>query len=87
MLQTFTGSDYAGDDTRRSTMGVVVMLNGGPVSWASQLGKTVASSTCEAEVNAAVVASKQALHVQRLLFDLGLSPADRAVTIMESSAA
>ena len=87
LLQTFTDSDYAGDDTRRSTMGVVVMLNGGPVSWASQLGKTVASSTCEAEVNAAVIASKQALHVQRLLFDLGLSPADRAVTIMEDNAA
>ncbi len=66
LLQTFADSDYAMDDTRRSTMGMVIMLNGGPVAWSSVLGKTVATSTCEAEINAAVVAAKDALHIQRL---------------------
>lgn len=71
-LQVFADSDYAADQTRRSTMGSVVMMNGGPISWASVLGKTVAMSTCEAEVNAAVVAAKDALHLKQLLVDLGL---------------
>ena len=72
-LQIFADSDYAADETRRSTMGSVIMMNGGPVSWSSVLGKTVALSTCEAEVNAAVEATKEALHLSRLLVDLGYS--------------
>jgi hypothetical protein len=71
LLQTFADSDYAMDDTRRSTMGSLVMMNGGPISWNSILGKTVATSTCEAEVNAAVVAAKDAVHFSRMLIDLG----------------
>jgi hypothetical protein len=86
-LQTFADSDYAADDTRRSTMGIIVFLNGGPISWTSTLGKTVATSTCEAEVNAACIAAKDALHIQRMLFDLALAPADRPVIIEEDNAA
>jgi len=71
-LQTFADSDYAGDETRRSTHGTVVMMNGGPIAWSSTLGKTVATSTCEAEVNAAVAAAKDAVHINRLLLDLKL---------------
>ena len=69
-LQTFADSDYAGDLSKRSTMGNLVMLNGGPIAWSSVLGKTVATSTCEAEVNAAVMAAKDALHFSRMLQDL-----------------
>jgi len=68
-------------------MGIIVFLNGGPISWTSTLGKTVATSTCEAEVNAACVAVKDALHIQRLLSDLALTPADRPVQIEEDNAA
>ena len=62
-LQTFVDSDYAAIETRRSTMDGMVMLNGSPISWFSVLGKTVATSTCEADVNAAVVAAKDAVHI------------------------
>ena len=47
-------SDYAADSSRRSTQGIVVMMNGGPISWSSVLGKTICTSTAEAEVTAAV---------------------------------
>jgi hypothetical protein len=66
---------------------MVIMLNGGPVAWSSVLGKTVATSTCEAEINAAVVAAKDALHVQRLLSDLGFAEKDAAVKIAEDNSA
>ena len=35
LLQVSADSDYAGDETRRSTMGTVTMMNGGPISWCS----------------------------------------------------
>jgi len=71
-LQIFADSDYAADDTRRSAHGAVIMMNGGPIAWSSTPGKTVATSTCEAEVNAAVAAAKDAVHINRLLLDLKL---------------
>jgi hypothetical protein len=86
-LQTFADSDYAADETRRSTMGTVVMMNGGPISWSSVLGKTVALSTCEAEVNAAVSAAKDALHLQRMLFDLGYAQSSDTLQIAEDNSA
>jgi len=74
-LQAFADSGYAADETRRSTTGSVIMMNGGPVSWSSVLGKVVAMSTCEAEVNAAVAAAKGALHLRQMLMDLGYADA------------
>ena len=62
-LQIFADSDYAADETRRSAMGSVIMMDDGLIEWSSVLGKTVAMSTCEAEVNAAVFAAKNALHI------------------------
>ena len=38
-LQVFADSDYAGDETRKSTYGRVIMMNGGPIAWSSTLGK------------------------------------------------
>ena len=87
VLQTFADSDYAADDTRRSTMGMIVMLNGGPVGWASTLSKVVALSTCEAEVNAACLAAKEALHISRLMFDIGAADKIGTVKIAEDNAA
>lgn len=85
-LQTFADSDYAADETRRSTYGNVVMMNGGPISWTSTLGKTVATSTCEAEVNAAVNAVKDAVHINKILYDLKLTE-KRPLTIKEDNSA
>ena len=67
-------------------MGSVVMLNGGPICWTSVLGKTVATSTCEAEVNAAVSAVKDAIHIKRMLIDLKLID-DIPLKIMEDNSA
>jgi hypothetical protein len=86
LLQTFADSDYAADETRRSTIGNVIMMNGGPIAWTSTLGKTVATSTCEAEVNAAVVAAKDAVHFSRMIQDLKLAP-KRPLQIAEDNSA
>jgi hypothetical protein len=87
LLKVYGDSDYAMDYTRRSTMGIVVMLNGGPVSWTSVLGKTVATSTCEAEVNAAVVAVKESVHLKLMMVQLGLMSEDCPIEILEDNAA
>ena len=86
-LKTFGDSDYAMDYTRRSTIGIVVMLNGGPISWTSVLGKTVATSTCEAEVNAAVSAVKDSVHFKLMLQELGMMDESTPIQILEDNSA
>ena len=68
-------------------MGIVVMLNGGPVSWTSVLGKTVATSTCEAEVNAAVSAVKDSLHFKLMMTELGLMDSSDPISLLEDNSA
>ena len=69
-LTVFADSDYAEDASRRSRQGTIVMMNGGPVAWASILGKTICCSTAEAEVMAAVSAAKEAVQLKLLLKEL-----------------
>ena len=71
-LQTCADSDYAGDETKKSTYGTVGMVNGGPIAWSSNMGKTIATSTCDAEIHAAVIAVKYAIHIKKMLQDLEL---------------
>jgi hypothetical protein len=87
LTQVFADSDYAADETRRSTMGSVTMMNGGPISWFSILGKTVCLSTCEAEINAAVTAAKDALHLSRIICDLGFATSEAPIQIAEDNSA
>ena len=61
------------------------MMNGGPLSWRSVLGKTICTSTAEAEVMAAVSPAKEALHLKLLLGELG-APND-AIHIQEDNTA
>ncbi|KAH9771353.1 Integrase catalytic domain-containing protein [Citrus sinensis] len=66
--------DYVGDlDKRRSTTGYVFTFAGGPISWKSTLQSTVALSTTEAEYMAITEAVKEAIWLQGLLENLGLT--------------
>jgi hypothetical protein len=70
-LLGYSDSDYAGDHSnRKSTSGVVFMLNGGPVVWKSKQQSTVALSTCEAEYVASNSAGREGIWLARLLKEL-----------------
>jgi hypothetical protein len=59
-------------DDKRSTMGYVFTLIGGPICWRSMIQSTVAMSKTEAEYMAAVEAAKEALWLTELVKELGI---------------
>jgi hypothetical protein len=70
-LNVFSDADFAGDKaTRRSTTGVLAMFADGAVSWTSQLQRTTALSTTEAEIIAASEGAKELIWLKRLLSEL-----------------
>jgi len=72
-LEGYCDADYAGDiDTRRSTTGYIIILNGGIITWSSRLQATVAVSTAQAEYMAAPQAVKEALWLCKLIANIGI---------------
>jgi hypothetical protein len=72
-LTGYVDSDFAGDrESRRSTTGMVFVLNGAAITWQSKLQPTVSLSTTEAEYQAAGVGARDALWLRKLLPELGV---------------
>ncbi|CAB0034441.1 unnamed protein product [Trichogramma brassicae] len=70
-LCAFTDADFAGDvNTRRSTNGFVSLLGNTAVSWMSQLQRSVALSTMEAEFVAGSEGAKELIWLNRLLTEI-----------------
>ena len=70
-LKVFSDADFAGDEvTRHSTTGVIATFADSAVSWTSQLQKTTALSTTEAEIIAASEGAKELVWLKRLLSEL-----------------
>ena len=83
---TFIDADLGGDKpTRKSTSGMVVMMNGGPVTWCSRLQKLCALSSAEAEINAVVDSVKEALHIKLLCEESDIRPPNLPMEIFEDN--
>src|SRR5680860_201186 len=69
----YADADWAnGKGDRRSITGWVAKINGDTISWASKKQRTVALSTCEAELYAEAAAIQEVLWLRGLLKELGL---------------
>ena len=86
LLWGYVDSDWAGcPDTRRSTSGFVLMLNGAAISWKSKRQSVVALSTAEAEFVAASSMVQEVIYARRLLDRLGF-PQPNPTAIFEDNA-
>jgi hypothetical protein len=80
-FKAWCDADWASDSqTRRSTTGLMLTMNGGPVVFKSKLQRTVALSTAEAEYTAISICAQEVLWARTLLEELGHAQA-RATTI------
>jgi hypothetical protein len=67
----YADSDFAADQSRKSTMGYVFTLGKSPVTWSSKLQRSVSTSTTEAEYHALAYAAKEAVWIRRFLEQIG----------------
>src|SRR5207342_962162 len=78
-IKAWADADWAGDpDTRRSRTGYVIMLAGGPISWASRRqdlgsGPAVSLSSTHAEIKSLCSCTRQIVWLRLLLKELGFA--------------
>ena len=66
---------------RHSTSGYVFTMSRAAISWGSKRQQSIALSSCEAEIVAASEAAKEAVHLDRLLSELGFKPNDDPIKL------
>lgn len=87
-LVTFSDADFAGDsNTRKSTTGYLMVLNGMTVDWLSKLQTTVARSTADAEFIALSTAAVRAIGTKNLLNEMFPNSISTALPLLTDSAA
>jgi Reverse transcriptase (RNA-dependent DNA polymerase) len=80
--EVFSDANWAGDeDTRRSTTGCIVMLNGGGIIWMSRRQVTVALSTMESEYMALAEAAKEIKWLRLFLSELRYGSSSKSTTL------
>ena len=86
-LRVYSDADYAGcEKTRRSTTGIVATYGGGAVAWKSQLQRTIALSTTEAEIMAASEATKELIWLSKILKEVNRQECKPTLYIDNASA-
>jgi hypothetical protein len=86
LLFAFSDSDWAADPvTRRSQSGVAVYLCNGLIDWSSKRQSTVATSTQEAEITAAVAATSSVIYYSDFLDSLLLPQGPVSLSIDNTS--
>ena len=83
-LHGYSDSDWA---VKHSTSGWVFVLNQAAISWGSKKQKSVALSSCEAEIVAGSEAAKDAVALAGLSADLGMGSADPVELMMDNRSA
>jgi len=73
-LEGYSDSNYATDpDSRRSITGYIVMINRAVVGFKSVQQKTIALSSCEAELMAMVSCAQEMIFVKHILDSIGFN--------------
>jgi len=87
VLTGYCDADWAGGHDRHSIGGYVFLFGGAAISWQAQKQKTIALSSCEAELVALRAAIQEALYLRGLLTDLHLPQQDPTPIYCDSTSA
>jgi hypothetical protein len=69
----YTDSDFAANESRKSTMDYIFMLARGAITWSSKMQRSILTSTAEVEYHALAYASKEAVWIRNLLGQLSFT--------------
>ena len=66
---------------------MVIMMNGGPITWSSRLQKITAQSSAESEIYAVCEAVKEAIHIKLLCEENVIRASNKPMVVYEDNSA
>ena len=66
---------------------MVILMNGGPITWSSRLQKITAQSSAESEIYAVCEAVKEAIHIKLLCEETGIRQPNIPMAVYEDNSA
>ena len=81
------GDKNAATQARHSSLGYILFMNGGPITWKSKVSCSIALSSAEAELFASVHCAKEIAHIRRLCKLLGIEQLEPTTMYDDSTAA
>ena len=79
--------DKNATQARHSSLGYILFMNGGPITWKSKVSCSIALSSAEAELFASVHCAKEIAHIRRLCKLLGIEQLEPTTMYDDSTAA
>jgi hypothetical protein len=79
IFRSFTDSDWAMSDNRKSVSGFIIECGGGPIAWSSKQQAIIALSSCEAEYISCTHCARQIIWLRTLFDELGYSQSQPSV--------
>lgn len=80
----FCDSDFAGDESSKSTTGYLITFNGSIFHWKSQLQRHVTLSSTEAEVIALCSLAKEMSWIRRMMIELGIMKDEPSIIMCDN---
>lgn len=71
-LEVYCDADYAGDETYKSTTGMVILYGGGPIHWKSSRQHIITTSSTEAEYVSLCTTVKEVIWLRKLARELNI---------------
>lgn len=86
-LIAYCDADFAGDDSRKSTTGYVILFAGGPIQWKTQKQPLTSLSSTEAELVAVCTLAKELIVIRFLAIELGIIDEKPTTMLCDNQAA
>jgi hypothetical protein len=87
VIEIWTDASYAADQmSRRSDLGMIIYINGGPVDWCCIRMTGIADSSCNAEYCAMSIGTKRAIVIREVLRFMGIHIGPDAIFCDSTSA-
>ena len=85
-LEVYVDASFKDSEDLRTTLSYLVKMNGGPISWRTQLSKKTVYSPCEGEYSALFEGTAETISIRNLMAEIGYPHTEPTIVYEDNEA-